>query len=97
LFSQAVGNWDERKRLLLVAMVQTFLSGTRVWVVVDDTLCHKRGAKVALGASSWTPFSVPIGTKRSASAPTGFCAGLGGLLAVSRRPLLLFAVAVARV
>jgi hypothetical protein len=23
--------------------------GSRVWLVVDDTLCHKRGAKVAFG------------------------------------------------
>jgi hypothetical protein len=49
LFSQAVWNWDEVMRLLLVAILQTFIPGTRVWVVVDDTLCHKRGAKVAFG------------------------------------------------
>jgi DDE superfamily endonuclease len=49
LFSQAVWNWDEVMRLLLVALLKTFVPGTRVWVVVDDTLCHKRGAKVAFG------------------------------------------------
>lgn len=49
LFSQAVWNWDEVMRLLLVALLQTFVPGMRVWVVVDDTLCHKRGAKVAFG------------------------------------------------
>jgi hypothetical protein len=49
LFSQAVWNWDEVMRLLLVAIVKTFIPGSRVWVVVDDTLCHKRGAKVAFG------------------------------------------------
>jgi hypothetical protein len=49
LFSQAVWNWDEVMRLLLVAILKTFIPGTRVWVVVDDTLCHKRGAKVAFG------------------------------------------------
>jgi DDE superfamily endonuclease len=49
LFSQAVWNWDEVIRLLLVAILQTFIPGMRVWVVVDDTLCHKRGAKVAFG------------------------------------------------
>jgi DDE superfamily endonuclease len=49
LFHQAVWNWDEVMRLLLVAILQTFIPGTRVWVVVDDTLCHKRGAKVAFG------------------------------------------------
>jgi hypothetical protein len=49
LFSQAVWNGDEVRRLRLVAILQTFLPGTRVGVVVDDTLCHKRGAKVAFG------------------------------------------------
>ena len=51
LFSQAVWNWDEVMRLLLVALLQTFVPGMRVWVVVDDTLCHKRGAKVAFGGN----------------------------------------------
>ena len=49
LFSQAVWNWDEVMRLLLVALLQTFIPGMRIWVVIDDTLCHKRGAKVAFG------------------------------------------------
>lgn len=49
LFAQAVWNWDEVMRLLLAALLQTFVPGLRVWVVVDDTLCHKRGAKVAFG------------------------------------------------
>jgi DDE superfamily endonuclease len=49
LFYQAVWNWDEVMRLLLAALLQTFVPGLRVWVVVDDTLCHKRGAKVAFG------------------------------------------------
>jgi hypothetical protein len=49
LFSQAVWNFDDVMRLLLVSLLQTFVPGTRVWVVVDDTLCHKRGAQVAFG------------------------------------------------
>jgi hypothetical protein len=49
LFSQAVWNWDEVMRLLLVVILKTFIPGSRIWVVVDDTLCHKRGAKVAFG------------------------------------------------
>ncbi len=49
LFSQAVWNWDEVCRLLLVHYLARLVPGTRVWVVVDDTLCHKRGAKVAFG------------------------------------------------
>lgn len=49
LFAEAVWNFDEVMRLLLAALLQTFVPGLRVWVVVDDTLCHKRGAQVAFG------------------------------------------------
>jgi hypothetical protein len=49
LFSQAVWNWDEISRILLVQLLAIFAPGTRLWLVVDDTLCHKRGAKVAFG------------------------------------------------
>jgi hypothetical protein len=49
LFSQAAWNWDDVCRLLMVQILATLVPGTRVWVVVDDTLCHKRGAKVAFG------------------------------------------------
>jgi hypothetical protein len=49
LFSQAVWNWDEVCRLLAIRILTTLVPGTRVWLVVDDTLCHKRGAKVAFG------------------------------------------------
>ena len=49
LFSQAAWNWDEVCRLLLIRILATLVPGTQVWLVVDDTLCHKRGAKVAFG------------------------------------------------
>jgi len=49
LFSDAVWNWDELARILLVRLLAALVPGTRVWVVLDDTLCHKRGAKVAFG------------------------------------------------
>jgi hypothetical protein len=49
LFSQAVWNWDEVCRLLLLCVLEDLVPGTKVWLVVDDTLCHKRGAKVAFG------------------------------------------------
>jgi hypothetical protein len=48
LFSEAVWNWDEVGRLLLL-QVLALVPGVRLWVVVDDTLAHKRGAKVAFG------------------------------------------------
>ena len=49
LFSEAAWNWDEVGRILLVKLLATFVPGSRVWLVIDDTLCHKRGAKVAFG------------------------------------------------
>ena len=49
LFSEAAWNWDELARILLVKLLAAFVPGSRVWLVVDDTLCHKRGAKVAFG------------------------------------------------
>ena len=49
LFADAQWNWDELARILLVRLLAACVPGTRVWLVVDDTLCHKRGAKVAFG------------------------------------------------
>jgi hypothetical protein len=49
LFHAAAWNWDEVCRLLLVKLLLAFVPGSRVWLVIDDTLCHKRGAKVAFG------------------------------------------------
>jgi DDE superfamily endonuclease len=49
LFSEAAWNWDELGRILLLKLVAAFVPGSRIFLVVDDTLCHKRGAKVAFG------------------------------------------------
>jgi hypothetical protein len=49
LFNHAAWNWDELCRLLLVQVLAVLVPGTTVWLVIDDTLCHKRGAKVAFG------------------------------------------------
>src|SRR3954452_829347 len=49
LFNQAVWNWDELCRILLVCLLTALVPGTTIWLVLDDTLCHKRGAKVAFG------------------------------------------------
>jgi DDE superfamily endonuclease len=49
LFSEAAWNWDELGRILLVKLLCAFVPGSRVWLALDDTLCHKRGAKVAFG------------------------------------------------
>jgi len=48
LFSEAVWNWDEVCRLLFLRVL-ALAPGVRLWVVLDDTLAHKRGAKVAFG------------------------------------------------
>ena len=49
LYSQARWNWDEVMRLHLVQLLAVFTPGMRIGLVLDDTLCHKRGAKVAFG------------------------------------------------
>jgi DDE superfamily endonuclease len=49
LFNAAAWNWDDIARLLLIELLCDLLPGSSVWLVVDDTLCHKRGAKVAFG------------------------------------------------
>jgi DDE superfamily endonuclease len=49
LFNQAVWNWDDIARIFLIDLLCDLIPGTSVWLVVDDTLCHKRGAKVAFG------------------------------------------------
>lgn len=49
LFSAAAWDWDEVACILCTLIVTCMVPGASIWVVVDDTLCHKRGAKVAFG------------------------------------------------
>jgi len=49
LFSSAVWEWGELGQILLLLIVARLTPTGTIWLVVDDTLCHKRGAKVALG------------------------------------------------
>lgn len=49
LFSSAVWEWDELGKILLLLIVTRLIPTGTIWLVVDDTLCHKRGAKVAFG------------------------------------------------
>src|SRR5436190_5405276 len=49
LFSSAAWNWDEVCRILLVRLLAALVPGARLWLVIDDTLRHKRGARVAFG------------------------------------------------
>lgn len=49
VFHSACGEWDDLG-IVLATLIHTHLvPGGVVWVAVDDTLCHKRGAKVAFG------------------------------------------------
>lgn len=49
LFSSAKWQWDDLGRILVLMIVTRFIPTGTIWIVVDDTLCHKRGAKVAFG------------------------------------------------
>lgn len=49
LFSEAAWNWDEVARLWFLHALARLVPGATIRLVIDDTLCHKRGAKVAFG------------------------------------------------
>lgn len=49
LFSEAVWKWDEVCRMLLLEVLKYLVTGKTLWIVIDDTLCHKRGGHVAFG------------------------------------------------
>ena len=49
VFHSAVWEWDDLGIILATLILTHLIPGGVVWIVVDDTLCHKRGAKVAFG------------------------------------------------
>jgi hypothetical protein len=49
LFGSAKWDWDELGRILVLVIVARLVPNGVVWLVVDDTLCHKRGATIAFG------------------------------------------------
>src|SRR4051794_14097929 len=49
VFHSAAWEWDDLGLVLTTLILAHLVPGGVVWVVVDDTLCHKRGAKVAFG------------------------------------------------
>ena len=49
VFHSAVWEWDDLGIVLATLILTHLVPGGVVWIVVDDTLCHKRGAKVAFG------------------------------------------------
>ena len=49
VFRSAAWEWDDLGIVLATLILSHLVPGGVVWIVVDDTLCHKRGAKVAFG------------------------------------------------
>src|SRR3954452_12977876 len=49
VFHSAVWEWYDLGIVLATLILTHLIPGGVVWIVVDDTLCHKRGAKVAFG------------------------------------------------
>jgi hypothetical protein len=49
VFHSAAWEWDDLGIVLATLILAHLVPGGEVWIVVDDTLCHKRGAKVAFG------------------------------------------------
>src|SRR4051794_16828721 len=49
VFRSAAWEWDDLAIVLATLILTHLIPGGVAWVVVDDTLCHKRGAKVAFG------------------------------------------------
>jgi hypothetical protein len=49
VFRSACWEWDDLGIVLATLILTHLVPGGVAWVAVDDTLCHKRGAKVALG------------------------------------------------
>ena len=49
VFHSAIWEWDDLGIILATLILTHLVPGGVVWVAVDDTLCHKRGAKVAFG------------------------------------------------
>jgi len=49
LFHSAKWDWDELGKILVLVIVARLVPGGVVWLVVDDTLCHKCGATIAFG------------------------------------------------
>jgi hypothetical protein len=49
VFHSACWEWDDLGIILATLILTHLVPGGVVWIAVDDTLCHKRGARVAFG------------------------------------------------
>jgi hypothetical protein len=55
LFRSAKWDWDELGAILCLLILTHLVPFGIVWIVVDDTLCHKRGKRVALAGMFLDP------------------------------------------
>jgi hypothetical protein len=55
LFRCANWDWDELGAILCLLLISYLVPKGIVWIVVDDTLCHKRGKRVALAGMFLDP------------------------------------------
>jgi len=49
LFAYAKWDWDELGAILCLLVLTHLVPFGPIWIVIDDTLCHKRGRRVAFG------------------------------------------------
>lgn len=49
LFAYAKWDWDDLGRILMTLLLVHLVPAGRLWFAVDDTLCHKRGKRIAFG------------------------------------------------
>jgi hypothetical protein len=49
LFASARWDWDDLGKILVLLIVARLIPNGVIWIVADDTLCHKRGAQVSFG------------------------------------------------
>ena len=68
VFHSAAWEWDDLGIVLATLILAHLVPGGVVWIVVDDTLCHKRAPGSPSAASSSTRSSRPRTTRRSGSA-----------------------------
>jgi hypothetical protein len=63
LFRRAKWDWDELGAILCLLLITALVPSGLVWIVVDDTLCHKRGKRVALAGMFLDPVLSSKGRK----------------------------------
>ena len=95
VFHSAAWEWDDLGIVLATLILTHLVPGGVVWVAVDDTLCHKRGAKVAFGGIF---LDAVLSSKRHKTFRFGLnwvVLGIAVPIPLPRRPLLLPAGALA--